>query len=180
MAELDRPHNQIGGRPSWIDHTTRSADGQAGSTTWPAIRLAEPIQLSGWPSWIDDTTSSAIRWARSTTRPARPSTELNQSSSADGRAGTVMLSLSHPYSFFPEIRSNLLLSHLDRRRRWNFTTLKPQELVFSYEVLIYRMKGKQITKHLELLKSYENSGLSSESTSFRERSSLSREKRLSR
>ena len=59
-------------------------------------------------------------------------------------------------------------------------TLKPQELVFSYEVRIYRMKRQRLTKHLELLKSYEKSGLSSESTSFQELSSMSHEKCLSR
>ena len=101
------------------------------------------VQLGGWPSWIDQ---------------------------ADGRAGTIVLSSSRPQSFFPEILSNFLLSHFDRRRHWNFTTLKPQELVFSYEVWIYRMKQRRLTKHLELPKSYEESRLSSESSSFRERS----------
>ena len=109
----------------------------------------------------------------------RPSAEMDQSSSADGRAGTIVLSSSRPKRFFPEIRSNLLLSHLDWGLRWNFTTLKPQELVFSYQVRMYRMKQQRLTKHLELPKPYEKSRLSSESTSFRERSSISLEKRLS-
>ena len=41
------------------------------------------------------------------------------------------------------------------------------------------MKRRRLTKHLALPKSYEKSRLSSESMSFRESSSISREKRLS-
>ncbi|KAF2617573.1 hypothetical protein F2Q68_00039580 [Brassica cretica] len=52
MAELDRPNDQLGGWPSWIEHATSSA-----------IRRDGPVQFGGWPSWIEHATISAIRQA---------------------------------------------------------------------------------------------------------------------
>ncbi|KAF3500172.1 hypothetical protein F2Q69_00042832 [Brassica cretica] len=106
MAELDRPHDQRGGWPSWIDYATSSADGRAGSTTrppWPrdqlghatssAIRRAEPVrqaelvQFGGWPSWIDHATSLAIRQAETVQLGGWPSWNDHVTCSAIRRAG---------------------------------------------------------------------------------------------
>ncbi|KAF3541488.1 hypothetical protein F2Q69_00022649 [Brassica cretica] len=68
---------QLGGWKSWIDQTTSSADGRAGSTKRP-----------GRPSAKLNQSSSADGRAGSSMRPARPSAELNQSSLADGQTGS--------------------------------------------------------------------------------------------
>ncbi|KAF2571805.1 hypothetical protein F2Q70_00002918 [Brassica cretica] len=51
--------------------------------------------------------------AGSNARPARPSAELDQSSSADGRAGTIALFSSCPEGSSPKIVLNSLLFRLD-------------------------------------------------------------------
>ncbi|KAF3548163.1 hypothetical protein DY000_02007536 [Brassica cretica] len=113
---------QLGRWPSRIEHATSSADGRAGSNTRPA-----------WPSAQLDQSSSGDGRTGSKTRPARPSAELNQSSSADGRAGSnspirqmaepERSCCLHPVLAVPPfgIRMNLLLFHLDRSHRLNFT-----------------------------------------------------------
>ena len=65
------------------------------------------------------------------------------------------------------IRLNLLLFHLDRSHRWNFTILKRQELVLSNNIQIDLIKRQRLAEHLGLPTLYEEFECSSESTSFR-------------
>ncbi|KAF2617311.1 hypothetical protein F2Q68_00039295 [Brassica cretica] len=141
-------------RPSAELNLSSLADGRVGSTMRPAR-----------PSADLNPSSTAEGRAGSTTRSARPSAELDQSRLADGRAGsTTQPALSSaicragpvqfggwsswnghavlfsPLKLLPRNSIKLALILLVRMRRWNFTTLKSQELVFSYEVRIYRMK----------------------------------------
>ena len=145
MAELDRPSDQLdgwsswinsgwpswtsqfGGWPSLIDNTTaeldRQHDRRAGSNTRPARRMAEL-----------DQTRDQLGHPQSWTSPVRRMAELDQSSSADGQVGpntrparpSAKLERScclHPVLAASPlgIRTNLLLFHLDRSHRWNFT-----------------------------------------------------------
>ena len=75
--------------------------------------------------------------------------------SINGRAGMIVLFSSRPQSSSPKIVSNSLLFRLDQRYRWNFTILKHQELVFSDNIEIDRMKRQRLAEHLELPMLYE-------------------------
>ncbi|KAF3542709.1 hypothetical protein DY000_02007061 [Brassica cretica] len=152
IFELDRPHDQLGHPPSWtgmakLDRQHDQLGGWlAGSNTRPARPSAEMDQFS-----------SPDGRAGSNTRPARPSAELDQSSLAYGRAisntrparpfaelDRILDQLGHPPSWtspvrwmaelerscflhpvlaapFFRSRTKLLLFHLDRSHRWNFT-----------------------------------------------------------
>ncbi|KAF3539863.1 hypothetical protein F2Q69_00022490 [Brassica cretica] len=147
-------------RTSWIDSTrsfaeldqSSSANGRAGSTTGfrSAVRRAGPVQFGERPSWIDHriqlgrspSWTSQVRRTAELDRPRdsdRPFAELDQSSSANGRAGSTTgfssavrragpvqfgerpswidrnPSSPRPRSSSPEIVSNSLLFRLDRR-----------------------------------------------------------------
>ncbi|KAF2554225.1 hypothetical protein F2Q68_00033850 [Brassica cretica] len=106
-------------------------------------------------------------------RPTRPFHELDRTSRPTRPFGELdKLACLHLILVAPsfKIGPNLLLFHLDRSHHSNFTIYKPQELVFSYEVRIDRIKWQRLTKHRELSPLYEKFELSSESTSFRKHS----------
>ncbi|KAF2593832.1 hypothetical protein F2Q70_00043138 [Brassica cretica] len=113
---------QLGGWPSWIDQNDQLG-------RWPSWIDHATDQLGHSPIWIENATSSAIRRTSSVRSSAEPvqfggwlSWIKHATSSADGRAGTTVLSSSRPSQLPPfEIRTNLLLFHLDRSHRWNFT-----------------------------------------------------------
>ena len=90
---------QVGRWPSWIDQTTSSADGRAGSTMRPAR-----------PSTELDQSSSADGRAGSNTRPARTSAELDHSSSADGRVGPSASWTKHATSLAIRLAGTNMLS----------------------------------------------------------------------
>ena len=160
MDELDRTRGQLGGWPRWIEWATSSA-----------IRPGGSVKFGGWPSWIERATSSAAELdqssladgrAGSKARPARPSAELDQSSLADGRAGTIALFSSCPQGSFPKIVSNSLLFWLDggtvgTLRFWNS---KYSFFRITFGLIVWCDNGFL----------YEESGCSSESTSFQKHS----------
>ena len=132
-AELDQSSSAVGRAGSNTPPARPSAELDQSSSasliehaTSSAIRRAGPVQFDGWPSWTGR--------AGSNTRPARPSPELDRTrdqlshpqswTSPVWRMAELERSCClHPVLAAPpfEIRTNMLLFHLDRSHRWNFT-----------------------------------------------------------
>ncbi|KAF3541485.1 hypothetical protein F2Q69_00022644 [Brassica cretica] len=156
MDELDRKRDQLGHQPSWIERTTISAihgagpvqlvDGRAGLNARPAR-----------PSAKLDQSSSADGLARSNTRPAQPSAELERSCYSRPVRKAPLPILYQTRSCFVSIGGTV----------GTLRFKKPQELFFSNNIRIDRIKRQRLAEHLELPMPYEEFECSSESTSFR-------------